>query len=997
MTMSDNHDHQLSISEDNFNSNDNINNNSNTNNNNKPSGNPNMFIQFVRSVFGYRKTSLTLFVSLTILATILLSYIDNDLDLTVDLPTDPLEQEILNLSWLNLQDIARHQHSYGSHANDLVYNYLYKHVKYLTARKPYSECDSDWETNNNILFDLGSVNSTTIAYFESNNIVARINGTDDSLPALLLSAHFDSVPSSFGVTDDGMGIASLLGALAYYTEKSTPQPMRTIIFNFNNNEEFGLYGASSFLNHPWSKQVKYFLNLEGTGAGGKAILFRGTDYGITKFFQNVRYPYATSMFQQGFNNRLIHSETDYKIYTEVGGLRGLDLAFFRPRDLYHTAADNIKNVRIKSLWHMLSNTLDFTSAFVNDVTDLDTLDGEVDPVQGDFAAYMTFFNMFFIMPLSTLVVTNTILLVMVPVLSIPLLVIILKYKQNWQLTTVNLLKFPVSAIISGVLVSAVVNGFQKMNQYLPSSNPMLLVTTTAAIVMLTYYVCFNSINAIFRSYKVLNHDEKLIVIVETGLVYWLALIYSTRNFTQNRLGNDHTGEFPIAILFSVQAIGGLLGLLGWSFARSLKAPDHEERQEEEAPLLRDAHNTYGAGIGPDLEEDSLLSTSSFLEEDESRLKHLVKHFGYDWSLQYLLIVPISALALYNSGYLIINGLHKSIQESLASEELIYELIQLFAQVWVLPFLPFVFKFNRVIVMGLTLFAAGGVVFISYIEPFDPANPLKLRFIQQVDLAQSSTDSMVRVFGRQGVSSNILQDMPSVKHSNVEVNCDPLPDGTEVCSYKTRLVPNILPNITDYNDYLEIEIVKNSTEKNHLPYGLLQGEIRIRAPENRMCNIQFDRTNKIVGNHNYKDPPVKTVIIYNESANNKSQSSNIGPTHVSLTPNGFSRDADGNYLFKDVSGIDNLYINKLDWDKHMHIGFQWLPNVIDSSGDDINSLGVHIECFWADLTPVMVDEGDKKKVKVAIPAYDELLHYSPNYVSWANRDRGLFSVSTHVQV
>ena len=52
-------------------------------------------------------------------------------------------------------------------------------------------------------------------------------------------------------------------------------------------------------------------------------------------FGGVRYPYATSIFQQGFNNHVIHSETDYKVYKEAG-LRGLDLAFYKPRDKYHT-------------------------------------------------------------------------------------------------------------------------------------------------------------------------------------------------------------------------------------------------------------------------------------------------------------------------------------------------------------------------------------------------------------------------------------------------------------------------------------------------------------------------------------------------------------------------------------------------------------------------------------------------------------------------------------
>ena len=34
-----------------------------------------------------------------------------------------------------------------------------------------------------------------------------------------------------------------------------------VIFNINNGEEIGLFGAASFMKHPWSKDVKAFVNL----------------------------------------------------------------------------------------------------------------------------------------------------------------------------------------------------------------------------------------------------------------------------------------------------------------------------------------------------------------------------------------------------------------------------------------------------------------------------------------------------------------------------------------------------------------------------------------------------------------------------------------------------------------------------------------------------------------------------------------------------------------
>ena len=203
---------------------------------------PNAFVRGVRSIFGYRKTSLTLFVILTIVVTAGLSFYDNSLELTIELPTSQLEKEILESSWLDLQNIARYPHTYGSRANDQVHDYLKEIIQDM-------EYDNDGEK---IMFELGK---GVVSYYESNNLLVRVNGSDGTLPALLLSAHYDSVPSSFGVTDDGMGVASLLGVLRFVAHN---QPRRTIIFNFNNNEEFGLFGAHAFVKHPGLNRLATF-------------------------------------------------------------------------------------------------------------------------------------------------------------------------------------------------------------------------------------------------------------------------------------------------------------------------------------------------------------------------------------------------------------------------------------------------------------------------------------------------------------------------------------------------------------------------------------------------------------------------------------------------------------------------------------------------------------------------------------------------------------------
>ncbi|KAG7193556.1 uncharacterized protein KQ657_000625 [Scheffersomyces spartinae] len=957
---------------------------------------PNIFVRGFRGVFGYRKTTLTLLVIVTLIFGVLVCKYDNSLDYTVSFPTDKLEVQVLDSAWTDLQVIAKQEHTYGSKGNDVVYEYLDKRISsIIKSKKTYVELDHDnTDNNSSVMYSSVSGDRNTVTYYESNNLIVRVNGSDETLPALLLSAHYDSVPSSFGVTDDGMGVASLLGLLDYYCSKKAEQPKRTIIFNFNNNEEFGLYGATSFVKHPWFSQIGYFLNLEGTGAGGKAILFRGTDYGIAKYYSSVRFPYGTSIFQQGFNNHLIHSETDYKVYKEMGGLRGLDVAFYKPRDLYHTALDNIRNVDEKSLWHMLSTALDFTNTIVSGKIDLD--EESFNKSSTDTAVYQSFLNFFVSFPVSQVVVFNIALLVVAPLINLLLLVIIFGYKKNWTLSFINVVKFPVSLFISMFALNFINDSFTiQVNKFLPNSSAFLILATYASTLFLFNYLIMNGVNQIFYRYKVVNHDEKLIVMIEIALAYWIVLIYSTTKLKKNKLGDDHSGELIVSILFLLQSLAIFFGLLSWVFKHN---GDHVHTcgtDEGESEPLLGSQRSAPSYVRDD--NSGFIETSSIDSRASSHKDSVVvKFLSYDWLLQFLIIVPISFVIFSDASFFIIDGVHKSLQESLVSEKFIYQVLQISAVALVIPFLPFVFKFNRLIVLVLVCMVIFGYTSIVFDKPFDEENPMKLRFIQSIDLNVSPTDSYVNVFGREksGLEA-VVKDLPSFKLSKQKspLLCDSLGDGNEVCSFKSSLPPVLSsPNNNTFADDLKIDILKNSSSnKDHL-FGLLTGEIRITVPENRMCHLSFNRSEsktKIVSGLDFPDTPVKTVIVYSENDNDTDKESRPA---LSSIPEGFSRDKAGNYLYKDLKGINDLQLLKLDWKKSYHIGFQWVPSVIDLSAKDttLYKLGVNVECFWAELRP-------SKDIHHPVPAYEEVLHYSPSYVSWANKDRGLVVVSKYIDI
>jgi Zn-dependent M28 family amino/carboxypeptidase len=144
-----------------------------------------------------------------------------------------------------------------------------------------------------------------------------------------VNAHYDSVSTGFGSTDDGVGVISILQLLKYFTTKGN-QPRHGLVLLLNNGEEDFLNGATVFSQHPMSKLVSTFLNLEGAGAGGRAALFRSTDEAVTKAYAKSPYPFGSATSADGFNRGLIRSQTDYVIFNGKLGLRGLDVAFIGP-------------------------------------------------------------------------------------------------------------------------------------------------------------------------------------------------------------------------------------------------------------------------------------------------------------------------------------------------------------------------------------------------------------------------------------------------------------------------------------------------------------------------------------------------------------------------------------------------------------------------------------------------------------------------------------------
>ncbi|MGH9740224.1 MAG: M28 family peptidase, partial [Candidatus Acidiferrales bacterium] len=196
-----------------------------------------------------------------------------------------------------------------------------------------------------------------------NNILARLDGSQPG-DAVLLSAHYDSVPAGPGDSDDGVGVASILEIARAL--KSMPVPRHSVIFLFDEGEEAGLLGARAFVDSdPWAKQVRADVNLDNRGASGPALMFEtgsDNDWALRLYARNATRHLTSSVFYTIY--KLLPNDTDFTVFKD-SGYQGLNFAFIGRVALYHTPLDNSANVSVASLQDEGSNGLASVVALAN--------------------------------------------------------------------------------------------------------------------------------------------------------------------------------------------------------------------------------------------------------------------------------------------------------------------------------------------------------------------------------------------------------------------------------------------------------------------------------------------------------------------------------------------------------------------------------------------------------------------------------------------------------
>ncbi|KAJ7074088.1 hypothetical protein C8F01DRAFT_1099195 [Mycena amicta] len=718
-------------------------------------------VEGIARIFAFRTLPTTV-LSVAVYAALLFAILYTD-----DVPAVPKNQQGLDLTqaYADLHHITTRPHPFLSHANDVVHSVILERVSNIAKEYEHVEVVDDVVSNASWP-SWGS--SSTVVYNEATNVLVKIQGTDPTIPGVLFSAHYDSVSTASGTTDDGMGVVTLIQLVEHFAKN---RPLRTAIFNINNGEEDGLNGAFVFLKHPWSNLTDSFLNLEGAAAGGRPLLFRGTSTPTLRAFY-VPHPHGNVLSADAFARGVVRSGTDYTVYTSVG-MQGLDLAFYKGRSKYHTKYD-----AIPSLWAMMESAQVSGSALLNNNK---THGAGAPPVYFDlFGAWLV------VMPLHYLYVANIFLLVVGPLVLIVLVVVeaaILRggrESQNghppsdenflqrtwtaflqfgWLKGTWIWAKFWTALVVCLGLQALLMFCYLRFNPYIVHSRPSLVLASSFTLAYLSL------VFVITPSSNHLPEKQKHVMLVQTYILTWILLVLST---------------------VAVDAgIGGLYFITAWNAAVWL------------ACLIGCVENMVGAqGSGDPPHRffrrgatESTPLITRVRDEDESGA------IGW-WILQLVLAVGVPVTLVAHISVLLIAALSQTLSDG-SPAGTVYRAISVLVFMMVLPVVPFTFKIHSLIastcIVVFVLTTLSGMVLF----PFSTQEPLKVFFQQTVALGDLSSPNSEITFAtttlvgaEQYFVQELLKRIPSALEPEADVQCG-TNSATRVglvgCSWKSGLL------------------------------------------------------------------------------------------------------------------------------------------------------------------------------------------------------------------
>ncbi|HEY2465057.1 MAG TPA: M28 family peptidase [Steroidobacteraceae bacterium] len=195
------------------------------------------------------------------------------------------------------------------------------------------------------------------------NIVAtrgELTGND----AVMLAAHYDSVPAGPGASDDGVGVANLLEIARVLSV--LPASRHPVVLLVTDGEEAGLLGAALFTReHPLAKHVWAAVNMDTRGVSGPSLMFEtGTANAwlMRLYGKSTLEPITNSLCYVIY--KTLPNNTDFTVF-KAASYQGFNFAFIGDVAYYHTPLDSYANASPTTMQHQGANALSALLALAN--------------------------------------------------------------------------------------------------------------------------------------------------------------------------------------------------------------------------------------------------------------------------------------------------------------------------------------------------------------------------------------------------------------------------------------------------------------------------------------------------------------------------------------------------------------------------------------------------------------------------------------------------------
>ncbi|KAG2339609.1 hypothetical protein BDR05DRAFT_938905 [Suillus weaverae] len=920
----------------------------------------------------------------TILITVIYAAVFSTLLVTDQLPSVPKHTLGLDFqqTYRDLHEVAARPHPFNSHANVLVRSYILNRVKDIASSYDHVSVDFDLSSNASWASGLLSTNPYAV-YYESDNVLVKVEGSDKEYQesgGLLLSAHWDSVSTAPGATDDGMGVVTLMSMVKYFAEN---RPSRTVVFNINNGEEDGLNGAHVFMEHPWVNITDTFLNLEGAAAGGRPLLFRTTSRAPLASWSTSR-PHANVITGDAFSRGVIRSGTDYSVYEEAG-LKGLDFAFYRGRSRYHTKYDSIPGMSDdkskNALWAMMEGTLSSSLMLANDVkgkTRTESIGQGSEPVYFDlFGAIMIVFTF------QTLWIVNIILLTVGPVILLMLVYFehIIRvtsrirsgyyraangdvHRESFVARASAEIKYFLksfwvwskfwTALLLGVgFQMLLVVGYAKLNPFVIHTHFWLVFVSALSLAYLTTVLAL--------TFPLTKHavvpapeQQKLSVLLHQYALTWALLVYTTSVLT---LG----GTYFITAWNAVVLLGAVLACVeGMAGARG-----YEDEEEIERRYVRGVHyDAVGTAENGHQDSENGHERVGVIEETEpTEITPLIAQHGRPtpsgeeqgaigwWIAQLLVVVPLPVILVSHIAVILLLAMNQTLIDG-ASPFGVYGAVSMIALLIVLPIAPFSMNMHRWLNGTIFIIFILSTLYTYVAFPFSQETPLKVYFAQSVDLDTSRVVTAL-TGPHQFLSTAIIPRFPSA--FDQALNCTDAPDklGLQTCKWEVgdAFVPSPGRSKRHYGQgptsSLEKWVTTSITRT-----GSNSARIKVRGLNTRSCTLQFSGKR------------VKSFHLSGDGGKGLQGGSEVPE-----------------------DGLEQIRLWSRDWEKEFEVD-------VDFAGSEDEKAKGRVSCGWAEYESATVGGG---RTGGKIPSLEEVLLFLPEWAVVTKSSAALFDAGWEFEV